>query len=151
FVSRTPDASIHITHDGNGIRVQSPSFNAHCDHVTLQDGQNRVLLEGNVRLSVHGENQPARIEAQRVLVNLRDGSFEVNPSAPLPMPTPVRAPVWTMPVSPAPMPSTCPFAVQVEERIQAPVQKEPLPCTLYGAPTPYDAATPYGPVTVPVP
>lgn len=80
----------------------TPELEAHCQRITHRDGQ--VILEGNVMLVSKKHVQPMRIEAQRVIINMRDGSFTVdsNVMAPvgvmrtaveLPAPTILPAPV----------------------------------------------------------
>src|SRR5262245_8568176 len=61
-----------------GFEIITPSISCSGERVrTLDATRSVVLLEGNVELILRGENQPARITAERAIVNLRDGSYEV--------------------------------------------------------------------------
>jgi len=57
------------------VHLATPDLDAHCDR--MHHRGDVVVLEGNVLLLVKKHAQPIRIEAQRVLVNMRDGSFTV--------------------------------------------------------------------------
>jgi hypothetical protein len=46
---------------------------------SLDDG--RILFEGDACLEFVGGRLPAKIMAERIVVNLHDGSYEVNPAA----------------------------------------------------------------------
>ncbi len=100
--ARTPgDRTIRITPGDQGMRVTGPNFEATCDGLTMHDAHNRILLEGHVRIDIRRDHHPARIEASRVLVDLANGTFEVNPPAQVPMPrrmvpsAPVSRPTFT--------------------------------------------------------
>lgn len=54
----------------------TPDLEAHCQRITHRDGL--VILEGNVVLLCKKHAQPIRIEAPRVVVNMKDGSFTVD-------------------------------------------------------------------------
>jgi hypothetical protein len=54
----------------------TPELEAHCQRIIHRD--HLIILEGNVMLLCKKHAQPIRIEAQRVLVNMRDGSFTVD-------------------------------------------------------------------------
>ena len=56
----------------------TPDFEAHCVRMTQRG--DTILLEGDVLLLSKKHAQPIRIEAQRVLLNMRDGSFTVEPA-----------------------------------------------------------------------
>jgi hypothetical protein len=57
----------------------TPDLEAHCQRITHRDGL--VILEGNVMLLCKKHAQPIRIEAPRVVVNMKDGSFSVDSHA----------------------------------------------------------------------
>src|SRR5207248_5893951 len=76
------DESVRIVAGGDAIRIQGKCFEARCERLVLQETQDTVLLEGNVRIEIRRDHHPARIEAQRVLVNLQNVTFEVNPAVP---------------------------------------------------------------------
>jgi hypothetical protein len=63
---------------GKQIHLSCPCLDARCDSVSsLPDG--RALLEGNVVVNFHTDHQPARIHARSMIVDLEDGTYEVNP------------------------------------------------------------------------
>ena len=53
----------------------TPDLDAHCERMPHRGDV--VILEGNVLLLCKKHAQPIRIEAQRVIVNMKDGSFTV--------------------------------------------------------------------------
>jgi hypothetical protein len=61
-------------------RLVTPEFEAHCDRMTNQG--DLIVLEGNVLLLCKKHARPIRIEAQRVVVNMKDGSFRVENGGP---------------------------------------------------------------------
>ena len=70
--------ALQVTVCGTQVRLVCPSLEARCDSVkALPDG--RALLEGNVEVTFTRENRPARIQAERIIVDLEDGSYEVSP------------------------------------------------------------------------
>lgn len=72
-----------ITVGEHQVRIASAHLKASCDAMTqLPDG--RVLLEGEVTVWFRVPGQPAKIVARQIIVNLRDGSYEVNPLSVLP-------------------------------------------------------------------
>lgn len=56
-------------------RLETPDFEAHCEKITHRG--DTVILEGSVLLLVKKHAQPLRINAQRVIVNMKDGSYTV--------------------------------------------------------------------------
>jgi hypothetical protein len=70
---------VRVCAKGQRVLVSSPCLEARCNHLSSTAVPDQVLLEGNVRVLFHMEGRPACIEAQRVVVGLRDGSYEVNP------------------------------------------------------------------------
>src|SRR5262249_47510814 len=71
------DDCVRIVAHDHGMTIQCKCFHARCDHLTMQQAKDTVVLEGNVQLEVNREHHPARIEAHKVVVNLKTGSFEV--------------------------------------------------------------------------
>jgi hypothetical protein len=61
-------------------RLVTPEFEAHCDRMTNQG--DLIVLDGNVLLLCKKHARPIRIEAQRVVVNMKDGSFRVENGSP---------------------------------------------------------------------
>jgi hypothetical protein len=57
------------------VHFATPDLDARCERI--QQRGDVIVLEGNVLLLVKKHAQPVRIEAQRVIVNMRDGSFSV--------------------------------------------------------------------------
>jgi hypothetical protein len=75
---RPAAARMRITPVGKQVCLASPHLEACCDSITpLGDG--RVLLQGEVTVHFRVPGQPAKIQAARIIVNLADGSYEVNP------------------------------------------------------------------------
>ncbi len=63
-------------------KLVTPDFEAHCDHM-IQKGDT-IQLVGNVMLLCKKYAQPLRIEGQRIVLNLNDGSFVVEAGPALP-------------------------------------------------------------------
>jgi hypothetical protein len=57
------------------VHLVTPDLEAHCQRIHHQGDM--VVLEGNVLLLCKKHAQPIRIEAQRIIVNMKDGSFSV--------------------------------------------------------------------------
>lgn len=57
------------------VHLVTPDLEAHCQRILHRDGQ--IILEGDVLLLCTKNAQPIRIEAQRVLINPKDGTFTV--------------------------------------------------------------------------
>ncbi len=77
IVCRTP-AQVQIRVCDKQVQITCPCLEACCDTVSsLADG--RVLLEGDVVVTFHVVDRPAKIVARRMIVDLHDGSYEVNP------------------------------------------------------------------------
>jgi hypothetical protein len=66
---------------GKQIFLACPCLEACCDSITSLDSEGRVLLEGDVTVSFLITDRPAKIVCQRMVVNLKDGSYEVNPAS----------------------------------------------------------------------
>jgi hypothetical protein len=63
----------------------TPDFDAHCQRISHRDGH--IVLEGNVMLLCKKHAQPIRVEGQRVILNLKDGTFTVETASQPPMAT----------------------------------------------------------------
>lgn len=105
-------------------RLVTPDFEAHCERMTQRGDM--IILEGNVMLLSKKHAQPMRVEACRVVVNMRDGSFTVESDVrpvqrmptgheqvyriemvtPATMPEAGHRPVIIVPVHPRPTPSS---------------------------------------------
>src|SRR5205823_7511868 len=107
-----------IVAGGDAIRIQGKCFEARCERLVLQETQDTVLLEGNVRIEIRRDHHPARIEAQRVLVNLQNVTFEVNPAVPTQRLRPVSAQPVSRPTYSAPMPTPVPQPSMPQRQVQ---------------------------------
>jgi hypothetical protein len=65
---------MHVT-PARPARFVTPELEAHCERMTHRGDQ--IILEGHVLLLCKKHAQPIRIEAERVVVNMKDGSFQV--------------------------------------------------------------------------
>lgn len=102
-------------------RFETPDLEAHCEKITHRG--DTVILEGNVLLLIKKHAQPVRINASRVVFNMKDGSYTVEnaqvttmtttsafgvtrttagPPQPLPAPVPAQRIIQIVPVPPAP-------------------------------------------------
>jgi hypothetical protein len=79
-VAFTPDKEVCITTHGKRVSLRTHCFDAKCDKMTRLGAGDRVQLEGNVQVTYHVDNQFGRIVAACVIVNLADGSCEVQGS-----------------------------------------------------------------------
>lgn len=70
-------AVYQINATGQQVHITTPNLEAHCRHMTCLGTRDRVLLEGDVRLTCRKDGQVTRIEAPRVLVDLVHGTFTV--------------------------------------------------------------------------
>jgi hypothetical protein len=110
--------AIQISAHGKRVVLSSPCLEARCNHMSSTCVADRVLLEGNVNVTFHMPGRPARIVAQRVILGLSDGYYEVNPRSedgvpgmpvsyfPMlpPPPLPFEAMTFGMPLPPPPPP-----------------------------------------------
>src|SRR5262245_34538030 len=69
---------LRISVCGSQVCLRCPGLKACCNNVTsLPDG--RALLEGDVCVTFTRADRPAKVQAQRMIVDLEDGSWEVSP------------------------------------------------------------------------
>jgi hypothetical protein len=73
-----PACKVELTTGNQAIRIVSGSFEVSCDQLRYVGGD-RVLLQGNSCVMIRKGGQPERIVADRILLNLQDGAYEVNP------------------------------------------------------------------------
>jgi hypothetical protein len=66
---------VPLTHSVKPVHLVTPELEAHCER--MHHRGDAIVLEGNVLFLCKKHAQPIRIEAQRVIVNMRDGSFIV--------------------------------------------------------------------------
>ena len=107
---RKDDVKIHVTAHGKRIHVNCNTFDAACDHLVTCDGGERLVLEGNVRLTMQTGNKPGKVSAERVEVYVPEGSVELVPDStttekpvePVRYQCPVcpRNPDFVLPISP---------------------------------------------------
>jgi hypothetical protein len=116
---------VQAAHTAQKVHLATEFFEAHCDTLRCV-GENVMVLEGDVRLTSKKGGHPIRIEAARVQVNMKDGTFKVESATTIgtspPLPTTmervqmVPSAPWS---APAPMPTT--------SWQNAPVYVRPLP------------------------
>jgi hypothetical protein len=76
-------------------KLVTPDFEAHCDQMIHRG--DTIQLVGNVMLLCKKHAQPIRVEGQRIVINLNDGSFVVETGPVLPRPsTPAAVGVMRM-------------------------------------------------------
>ncbi len=107
------------------VHFATPDLEAHCERITHRG--DLVVLEGDVKLHCKKHGQRVCIEAQRVTLNMKDGTFTVDSDAArstarmaLPVHTNARQVQWvpvppSMPILPppsAPFPFVGPFSIQ---------------------------------------
>lgn len=164
-----PALNLRIKPQGQAIVIHCGHFEARCDQLVLHEADNRVVLEGNVAIEVR-RDQAIRIQAPRVVLNLKDGSIQVSgpvrttasptppasaepvsrppSSAPMPRPVPTLAP---MP-RPRPVP-TSPSQSQVDRGSgyytfhQLLNESESRPCDAWRG-WPFEQTTPVTPIRV---
>jgi hypothetical protein len=75
-----PARQVVLTTGDQAIRLVCGHFKASCDQLRYVSAD-CVLLQGRVTIDFKMADHPSRVVAGRVLLNLRDGSYEVNPVA----------------------------------------------------------------------
>ena len=85
-------------------RFETPDLEAHCQKITHRS--DTVILEGSVLLLVKKHAQPVRVNAERVIVNMKDGSYTIETARSITtssfgvmQPSPISLPFPVMPVS----------------------------------------------------
>jgi hypothetical protein len=77
--------SFKVTAAGKQVSIAGPSLKAKADSISLSNGEDRLILEGHVRLEYHRDSEEhAEVAAGRVVINLAEGQLEVKPAAPSP-------------------------------------------------------------------
>jgi lipopolysaccharide export system protein LptA len=79
-----PTYVLQVAHPVRPAKLVTPDLEAHCEKMTHKGDM--IVLEGNVLLLCKKHAQPMRVEAQRVLVNMKDGSFSVESAGSMTMP-----------------------------------------------------------------
>lgn len=129
-----------VAHQAKPARLVTPDLEAVCER--MHHRGDVVVLEGNVLLLCKKHAQPVRVEAQRVIVNMKDGSFSVEADA-RPTPSILR----TSAIVPAPYYPTAPSAgfriaaptIVPSPMIMSPAQTEPTRVTPRGFVVPANA------------
>jgi hypothetical protein len=88
---------------GARVIVESKTMTAHADHATVERGGDGLLLDGNVHLKYHKTDREGSVSANKLRIDLRDGSVDLEPG--------MSDVTNSMPVSSlgsAPYPSTSP-------------------------------------------
>jgi hypothetical protein len=75
---------IQVAHVVRPAKLVTPDLEAHCERMTHKGDM--IVLEGSVLLLSKKHAQPVRVEGQRILVNLKDGSFTVESVSSMTMP-----------------------------------------------------------------
>jgi hypothetical protein len=76
---------------GKQVAISSPSLKAKADSISLSGGEDRLILEGHVRLEYRlDSDEHGEVTAGRVVINLAEGQLEIKPAA---GPTPPHAAV----------------------------------------------------------
>jgi hypothetical protein len=65
---------------GGTVKLVTPDFEVHCNHITQRG--DTIELTGNVLLLCKKNSQPVRIEAQRILLNLNNGTYTAEAGVP---------------------------------------------------------------------
>ena len=81
--------ALKATAAGKQVSISSPSLKAKADSISLANGEDRLILEGHVRLEYRlDSDEHGEVTAGRVVINLAEGQLEIKPSA---GPTPPHA------------------------------------------------------------
>jgi hypothetical protein len=85
-------------------RFETPDLEVHCEKMTHRGDM--VIFEGSVMLLSKKHAQPIRVNAQRVMLNLKDGSYSVESAGRMAIPVSSFGVLRTS--APESMPPTCP-------------------------------------------
>jgi hypothetical protein len=81
-VSAPPPACSPVAAPGaRPVHLVTPEFEAQCDRLNCAGSADRLVLEGDVRLLWKQGGRNLRIEAARVLINVKEGTFTVERAA----------------------------------------------------------------------
>src|SRR5262249_41835923 len=70
-------AGFRLSAANKQVHLEGPSFRASADTITPGGPEDRFILEGHVTLKSDRDGQHVDVKAERVVVNLAEGSFEV--------------------------------------------------------------------------
>jgi hypothetical protein len=144
--SQASVSPLQISVKGKQVFIRTATMQATCDRITsLPTGPFQVMMEGNVQVRYNAPHAPTRIEAKRILVDLRSDEFKVasddipaGPAnrvglwyapSPVPMLFPPAPPMPPMPpiAYPVPMPRPIPVAKPVSRPVAPTVYYQPMP------------------------
>jgi hypothetical protein len=104
---------VEVVHHVGAVKLQTPLFDAQCDHVSCTGNPDELVLEGHVRLTMKRGHTPCHVNAHRVVVNTKSGTFRAESGGPtvnVTHPTVYEHPV-PMPYAQPPVPSHYPRPV----------------------------------------
>jgi hypothetical protein len=143
--SHSAERPLQISVRGKQVLIRTANMNATCDQITeLPTGPGHVLLEGNVKMTYHAPQSPTRIEANRIIVDLRNNEFKVMAAngavrrptqnlgfwyapSPMPMMFPPAPPLPPAIGFPMPMPHPMPMSTPVSRPVSPAVYFPPMP------------------------
>ncbi|MFO0865514.1 MAG: hypothetical protein U0744_12840 [Gemmataceae bacterium] len=70
-----PMPPVHMTQTPDHTHIVGANFDAFCRKATMLPGCPCVMMEGNVQMTTKRNGQSIRIEGQRIIVNVTDGTF----------------------------------------------------------------------------
>lgn len=95
-VSPAPDGAMTVSREApaqaalkHNVHLVTPQMEAHCERLTSAGNGEHIILEGDVQLTCNRNGQTIRIQGQRVIVHLSDGTFTVESASEFRAPVPV--------------------------------------------------------------
>lgn len=74
--------SVKLAIAGKQIAVSSPGVQARADRIAVQEAEDRLVLEGHVRLEYRcSDEEHGEVTAERIVLNLTKGQLEIKPGA----------------------------------------------------------------------
>jgi hypothetical protein len=71
---------VKVSVAGKQVSLSSPSLKAKADAISMSNGEDRLILEGHVRLEYHLDTDDhAEVAAGRVVIDLAGGQLEIKP------------------------------------------------------------------------
>ena len=68
---------MQVAHNAQQIHLVTPAYEAHCERLSCLGKSDRLLLEGNVRLTCRKDGRTMQVHASRVVINTKEESFFV--------------------------------------------------------------------------
>ncbi|MBI3407052.1 MAG: hypothetical protein HY040_01685 [Planctomycetes bacterium] len=78
---REPAGTVQVTQVGDHLRLVGADMEALCLRFSTGQSADQVILEGDVRLTSKRGGQMVQLQAQRVIMNLKNGTFTVESAA----------------------------------------------------------------------